>query len=90
MNNRYLDGGEATVREMQEHNKRMYKQVREYKTILHGQEVTVRVFDYINPAKQSYDSDAKITTARYISEQARAINETGFPPERNPVTQLIF
>jgi len=73
-----IDGGKSTVAEMQEHNANVYKKIREYKTIMHGQEVTVKVYDYIDPEKQSDDEYTKHVTAQKISADTRALNETGW------------
>jgi creatinine amidohydrolase/Fe(II)-dependent formamide hydrolase-like protein len=81
VSNLRVDGGKATVEEMLEHNANTYKKIREYKTILHGQEVTVKVYDYIEPEKRSYDTLAKHVTAQQISADTRSINESGWVPE---------
>jgi hypothetical protein len=86
---KHVDGGESTVAEMQEHNANTYKKVREYKTILHGQEVTVKVYDYIEPEKRSYDALAKHITAQQISAETKSLSETGWP-EENPDHNTYF
>ena len=78
MLNRVVDGGEATLEEIHKHNKLTYCKVREYETVLHGQSVTVNVYDYIDPERRSYDHDTRHLAMQKLADDMRHDRETGW------------